>query len=92
MPQWNHKEIHPQSVFKLLQTTSVEMNSLNKGFNKGETTIGFFHFVGYCEQDKLYLITKPSIDEEIAIKRIILNENYFHDHCICLLSFTLNNN
>ena len=94
MSQWNLKRVTSQSVFKLLQTTSEELNSLNKGFNKGETNVGFFYFVGYNEPEKMYLIAKPlyDFDEPHTNKGVVMNEEYYIAHCICLLSFTLNNN
>ena len=93
MSNLNLNQVTSQSVFKLLKSSSEKLNSLNTGFNKGEMDTGFFHFIGYNPEEKTYLLTKPIDYENPYINTgIVMNEAYYKEHCICLLSFTLNNN
>jgi hypothetical protein len=82
-----------QSSFKLIESTSKEIQGLNKGFN-GETHIGFFHFIGIDTVSKSLLVSKPnnSLLDDVPNIKFIIGQEYLHDNCKILLSFLINNN
>lgn len=81
------------SVFKLIQSNCFFIQSLNKGYNKEDIDIGFYHIVGYNKEEDLYLLAKPVQEiNEPRLSCFIISNEFYKENCKTLLSFTLNNN
>lgn len=82
-----------KSVFKLIDTKSEAIKTLNKGYNDDDLSIGFFHVVGYNPEFKTYLFAKPIQEiNEPKLQCFTITQDFYDDNCIDLLVFTLNNN
>lgn len=83
-----------KSVFKLIQTNSESIKSLNKGYNnETDLSIGFFHVVGYNPVYKMLLLAKPVQEiNEPKLQCFQITDQFYQENCIDLLVFTLNNN
>lgn len=81
------------SVFKLIETNSEMIMTLNNGYNGEGNNIGFFHVVGYNTKYDMYLLAKPVQEiNEPKLKCFQITKDFYKENCKDLLIFNLNNN
>lgn len=82
-----------KSVFKLIDTKSEMIMTLNHGYNGEGNNIGFFHVVGYNPEYDMYLLAKPVQEiNEPKLKCFQITNEFYKENCTDLLVFNLNNN